>query len=150
MLECGQRRVRRLVPLARAVLRGECTGVSGSDDWYVGVLVGAVRREYARQVASDGVALSVRLEQWQTVFADFESTGVVGDKSKDLSISRVINRFKNVVFRAGRIECALRLLASGVLCLIIPELDGMDQLNWYKSFQDQIHSCLDDDELVTR
>ena len=58
--------------------------------------------------------------------------------------------FQNIVFRAGRIECALRLLASGVLCLIIPELAASDQLNWYKSFQEQIHSCLDDDELVTR
>jgi len=89
----------------------------------------------------------VRLQVMELLFQFASNNGKLFSPILSRLVSLVT---KNVVFRAGRIECALRLLASGVLCLIIPELDGMDQLNWYKSFQDQIHSCLDDDELVTR
>lgn len=57
---------------------------------------------------------------------------------------------KNIVYRAGRIETASRLLAISALGFLVPELDSDEQLKWYKAFEETIKSATEDDEITTR
>jgi len=57
---------------------------------------------------------------------------------------------KNLTYRVGRIESAVKLASVSMLCSLLPLESEMDQVMWYNGHEATIHSVVEDDEVCIR